>query len=140
MNAILKMIFSAEQAKAAIKLCKKKNLMIVNKKHGLVLDDEIADAGSISLNLGGYGTSFSVAIGEKFGNSWGLTDFSKRKATIYSDSGSITQWDSFSTDYSPGRASPLDRDVKLAPDEKTAVKIANSMVEENIKKGWNKAV
>ena len=44
------------------------------------------------------------------------------------------------TDYSPGRASPLDRDVKLAPDEKTAVKIANSMVEENIKKGWNKAV
>jgi len=33
-----------------------------------------------------------------------------------------------------GKASPLDRDVKLAPDEKTAVKIANSMVEENIKK------
>jgi len=99
MNAILKMIYSSDQAKAAIKLCKKKNLMIVNKKHGLALDDEIADAGSISLNLGGYGTSFSVAIGEKFGNSWGLTDFSKRKATIYSDTGSITQWESFSTDY-----------------------------------------
>lgn len=44
------------------------------------------------------------------------------------------------TDYSPGRASPLDRDVKLAPDEKTATKIANDMVEKNIKKGWNKAV
>jgi len=41
------------------------------------------------------------------------------------------------TDYSPGRASPLDRDVKLAPDEKTAIKIANILVEENIKKGWN---
>ena len=95
MNAILKMIFSAEQAKAAIKLCKKKNLLIVNKKHGLALDDEIVDAGSISLNLGGYGTSFSVAIGEKFGNSWGFSDFRKRKATIYSDSGSITEWDPF---------------------------------------------
>lgn len=44
------------------------------------------------------------------------------------------------TDFSPGRASPLDRDVKLAPDEKTATKIANDMVEKNIKKGWNKAV
>jgi hypothetical protein len=42
------------------------------------------------------------------------------------------------TDYSPGRASPLDRDVKLAPDEKTAIKIANFLVDENIKKGWNK--
>jgi hypothetical protein len=44
------------------------------------------------------------------------------------------------TDYSPGRASPLDRDVKLAPDEKTATRIANDMVEKHIKKGWNKAV
>jgi len=41
MNAILKMIYSSDQAKVAIKLCKKKNLMIVNKKHGLALDDEI---------------------------------------------------------------------------------------------------
>ena len=44
------------------------------------------------------------------------------------------------TDYSPGRANPLDRDVKLAPNENTATKIANALVEENIKKGWNKAV
>ena len=43
------------------------------------------------------------------------------------------------TDYSPNRASPLDRDVKLAQDEETATKIANAMVEENIKKGWEKA-
>ena len=42
------------------------------------------------------------------------------------------------TDYSPGRGSPLDREVKLAPDEKAAMKIADSMVEENIKKGWEK--
>jgi hypothetical protein len=42
------------------------------------------------------------------------------------------------TDYSPGRGSPLDRDVKLAPDENTATKIANALVEENIKKGWEK--
>ena len=42
------------------------------------------------------------------------------------------------TDYSPGRGSPLDREVKLAPDEKTVMKIADAMVEENIKKGWEK--
>ena len=42
------------------------------------------------------------------------------------------------TDYSPGRANPLDREVKLAPDEKTVMKIADAMVEENIKKGWEK--
>jgi len=133
MNAILKMIFSAEQAKAAIKLCKKKNLMIVNKKHGLVLDDEIADAGSISLNLGGYGTSFSVAIGEKFGNSWGLTDFSKRKATIYSDSGSITQWDSFSTDYSEERGKTLTNLAIFFSDKKSV-----AVFEKDLK--WDKSI
>ena len=42
------------------------------------------------------------------------------------------------TDYSPGRASPLDREVKLAPDEKSAQALADSMVAENIKKGWEK--
>ena len=42
------------------------------------------------------------------------------------------------TDYSPGRGSPLDREVKLATDEKAAMKIADSMVEENIKKEWEK--
>jgi len=42
------------------------------------------------------------------------------------------------TDYSPGRGSPLDREVKLAPDEKTAMKIADAFIEANIKKGWGK--
>ena len=42
------------------------------------------------------------------------------------------------TDFSLGRATPLDRDVKLAPDENTAFKLADGMIEENIKKGWNK--
>ena len=42
------------------------------------------------------------------------------------------------TDYSPGRGSPLDREVKLAPDEKTAMKIADALIETNIKKGWEK--
>jgi len=41
------------------------------------------------------------------------------------------------TDYSPGRASPLDREVKLAPNEKSANIIADKLVEENIKKGWS---
>ena len=42
------------------------------------------------------------------------------------------------TDYSAGRANPLDREVRLAPDEAGAMKIADAMIEENIKKGWNK--
>ena len=73
----------------------------------IAIDDEIIDAGAVSVNLGGYGASFSVAIGDKFGNSWGLTKYSKRKATIYSDTGSITQWDSFNADYSEERGKSL---------------------------------
>ena len=42
------------------------------------------------------------------------------------------------TDYSAGRANPLEREVRLAPDEAGAMKIADAMIEENIKKGWNK--
>jgi hypothetical protein len=41
------------------------------------------------------------------------------------------------TDYSSTRKSPLDREVRLAPSEKEALKIAESMIAENIKKGWN---
>jgi len=32
----------------------------------------------------------------------------------------------------------LDREVKLAPDEAEAFKIADELVKENIKKGWEK--
>jgi hypothetical protein len=42
------------------------------------------------------------------------------------------------TDYSAGRATPLDRDVRLAPDEKSALAIAEELISENIKKGWEK--
>jgi hypothetical protein len=41
------------------------------------------------------------------------------------------------TDYSSTRKSPLDREVRLAPNEKEALKIADAMIEENIKKGWS---
>ena len=41
------------------------------------------------------------------------------------------------TDYSSTRKSPLDREVRLAPSEKEALKIAEGMIAENIKKGWN---
>ena len=44
------------------------------------------------------------------------------------------------TDYSAGRATPLDRDVRLAPDEKSALEIADDLIAENIKKGWEKVV
>ena len=43
------------------------------------------------------------------------------------------------TDYSPGRATRFDRDVRLAPDEKSALAIAEELIAENIKKGWEKA-
>jgi ATP-dependent DNA ligase len=40
------------------------------------------------------------------------------------------------TDYSPSRKAPLAREVRLAPNEKSAKKIAEDMITENIKKGW----
>ena len=42
------------------------------------------------------------------------------------------------TDYSPSRAEPLDREVKLALNENDARKIADDLVKENIKKGWER--
>lgn len=42
------------------------------------------------------------------------------------------------TDYSAGRGSPLDREVRLAMDEGTAMQIADKMVADNIKKGWER--
>lgn len=44
------------------------------------------------------------------------------------------------TDYSPGRKAPLAREVRLAPSEKEANKIAEDMITENIKKGWIESV
>ena len=41
------------------------------------------------------------------------------------------------TDYSSGRASPLNREVKLAPNEESAMQLADGLILENIKKGWN---
>ena len=43
------------------------------------------------------------------------------------------------TDYSPGRAKPLTREVRLAPDEASAKEIADAMVESGVAKGWEKA-
>ena len=40
------------------------------------------------------------------------------------------------TDYSAGRAQPLDRDVRPAPDKATAQQIAQEFIDLNIKKGW----
>jgi hypothetical protein len=42
------------------------------------------------------------------------------------------------TDYSAGRAEPLDRDVRPAPDEAAAQAIAQEFIDANIKKGWEK--
>ena len=43
------------------------------------------------------------------------------------------------TDFSPNRKDPLKREVRLAPDEKAATKIADGMIEGNIKKGWKRS-
>jgi len=51
-------------------------------------------------------------------------------------SGYVVHW----TDYSAGRGSPLDREVRLAMDETTAMQIADKMVADNIKKGWESVV
>jgi hypothetical protein len=40
------------------------------------------------------------------------------------------------TDYSSGRATPLDREVRTAPTKELMQEIAARMIEENIKKGW----
>jgi hypothetical protein len=40
------------------------------------------------------------------------------------------------TDYSPGRKSPLNHEVRIAPDKESAEKIAEAMLEANVKKGW----
>ena len=40
------------------------------------------------------------------------------------------------TDYSPGRAKPLVRNVRPLADETSALAMANQFIEQNIKKGW----
>ena len=42
------------------------------------------------------------------------------------------------TDYASGRKAPLAREVRLAPNKAEAEKIAELMITENVKKGWNK--
>jgi hypothetical protein len=42
------------------------------------------------------------------------------------------------TDYSAGRGTPLDREVRTAPTESIMAEIAAKMIEDNIKKGWEK--
>lgn len=42
------------------------------------------------------------------------------------------------TDYSCGRKEPLQREVRLAPDEATIQAIALELLRDNVKRGWNK--
>ena len=44
------------------------------------------------------------------------------------------------TDYSPGRATPLDREVRTAPSAELMEEIAARWIEENIKKGWEQVL
>ena len=42
------------------------------------------------------------------------------------------------TDYSPNRKEPLQREVRLAPDEEIASEIAETMIAKGVKKGWER--
>lgn len=44
------------------------------------------------------------------------------------------------TDYSSGRGTPLDREVRTASTQALMEEIAAKMVEANIKKGWEEVV
>jgi hypothetical protein len=44
------------------------------------------------------------------------------------------------TDYSAGRGTPLDREVRTAPTRELADAIAARWIEENVKKGWEEVV
>jgi hypothetical protein len=44
------------------------------------------------------------------------------------------------TDYSAGRGTPLEREVRLAPDASIAEQISNNLIDENIKKGWEEVL
>lgn len=46
------------------------------------------------------------------------------------------EWIVFYSDYSSGRKSPLDKKLKTAQSREEANKIANNLIEANIKKGW----
>lgn len=68
----------------------------------------------------------------------GKTDV--RKLVIWKTNKEVAGYPAFVihwTDYSSTRKSPLDREVRLAPSSAEAEKIAEAMVSENIKKGWN---
>lgn len=43
------------------------------------------------------------------------------------------------TDYSPARKDPIKHEVRIAPDRESAEKIAEAMLEANVKKGWENA-
>jgi len=44
------------------------------------------------------------------------------------------------TDYSPSRKDPLKREVRLAPNEEEANRIADAMITKGVKKGWEQVV
>ena len=43
------------------------------------------------------------------------------------------------TDYSPARKDPIKHEVRIAPDKESAEKIAEAILEANVKKGWENA-
>ena len=70
---------------------------------------------------------------------------SVRKLLVWK-TGKESQWSGWPawvvhfTDYSPDRKTPLERTLRTATCEATAMSVANALVLENVKKGWEPAV
>ena len=75
MQALLRLIDSAEQAAAAIAICIKKKATINHKKHDVVLSESILKEGGFSTNFGGYGSYSRIGLGEFFANRWIIKGF-----------------------------------------------------------------
>jgi Leucine-rich repeat (LRR) protein len=88
-NALLKLI-STNNVKNAIKLCKRKKLMFVNKKHQFVLTD-VLDVGYMYISKPEY-SNFNMVYGEKFARAWGLATYKKTTKMVFEGAGAV-QWD-----------------------------------------------
>jgi hypothetical protein len=90
LNALLKFV-TANNVHSAIKLFKRKKLMMVHKKHKFPLID-VVDKGYMFISKPFY-SSFSLVYYDKFAKAWGITPYRKTTKMVFEGLGAI-QWDS----------------------------------------------
>ena len=96
MQALLELIDTVEQAKAALGICARKSATINHKKHGEELTEAIVDAGGFSTNFGGYGSYSRIGLGASFGDRWIVKGFNDPRGKPFTGlmvSFSGTKWD-----------------------------------------------